>query len=111
MNIQQKELEKILKELNLKINKWELNIERNWNIIETIINIYKEAKNWNTANVILLIEKIKIIFWVSNLPEYIDNDTRDWDFYEDDEEIACSDIESITAVFLKNLKKYNGSNQ
>ena len=111
MNNTQKELEKILSALNKQISKWEFNIEANEKVVEIIINIYKAAKSWNIALVKLLIEQIKIIFGISDIPEAWEKEkeTRDWNFSEDDEDIACGDVESITGIFLNNLKSYNAS--
>lgn len=115
MNHIQKELDNILSDLNKDISRWNFNIQMNEKIVEIIIEIYKSAKEWNIAKVKILIEQLKIIFWVSDFPEDFedsnDNITRDWNFAEDDEEIACSEVESITWIFLNNLKEYHGNNK
>ena len=113
MNYNQNELKNIIDKLNNEINKWVFNIQLNEKIIQIIINMYKSANQWNISKTTILLEQLKIIYWVSNLQEYWNNKYEN-DNFDNKIEVndnLCLEVEHITWEFLKNLKKYNENNK
>jgi len=125
-----KKYEKLLEKLNIQIQDWTFDIEKNKNYIEKIINIYNQSKTKNFEKVKILIEELeyleKKIFenskkldyqpmpspacaFVGNYSECEKSDeniTRDWkDNISDEDNIeSFNSIEMISAIFLKNLQ-------
>lgn len=92
----------IIQKLNFDFENWDFDIDKNENLVWTIMNIYKKCKSRNYKEVAKLIDSIDILWsWNINIiPK-----TRDWDFKENDDNIeAFNSIEIISALFLKNLQ-------
>lgn len=98
-----KKYQKLLTQIQFSINNWSFSIEKNKEILNKILKIYKLSKQKKHDEIKKIIDEI--FSKELDYSENIKTNERDWEFpsYEDEVE-AYNSIEILSGIFLQNLK-------